>query len=949
MGGSSSTDSGWVIRLGAEEAPTRRVGSKAARLHRLCRLGFAVPPVVVLSTAVLEAFVREAGLTGTLSDAAEAMAHGDGDRARATGRAAAESIRTAPLPVVVDEALVAGLCALEACTSADEEPLVLAVRSSAVGEDGESRSHAGQYESLLNVSGIDAVRGAVREVWASWFSDRAISYRLTSSKAVTGSEGGMAGASWSGSLVPPMAVVLQQMVVPRASGMLFTADPVTGDKGEMMIEAAPGLGEALAQALVHPDLFRVSRRGSQAHELRISERAIAPKERHLVPSPLGSGELVFQPLPEALQLSPSLDDDEVLKLAGLGLRAEEELGSPLDIEWVLDTDGELHVLQARPVTGQLRGSGLPRGGSLLRSRPILWTQRFSGERWTDLATPLGWSLVQPVLHHFTLWEAASKRWLSSSLPTRLYRGRPYFNLSIFRHLVFRLPGGSPPQFILEMFPPDEQEELRSDGPLLPNMALVGSIVTQLIRERRWERYHYNFVTNYREWEDFQPGFEARVQALSLAFTEPEEGLGTVEEARNLMVEYVGLHLLSLLFAHLSYEALGQMLRSWVGLSGEVLRSALVANCEDNQTLRCNRALWALAVVAASDDSVNVYLTSSPQPSLEGLEGLTGGAAFRQELDQFLADYGHRSSASWEIFAPRWADSPELVLRLVAGYLRNDLVDDPRQMEQRRRSDREQAERLVRSRMARTRWRRLFPWRQQAFNTLLGITRQYVLLRENQRFSFDRLLLRFKQVLERMGALLERDGLLDAGADIVFLEIDEVSALARGVLQLPEARARIALRRSEFEQNRRVDHPDFLEEGGEGDVESVALAGSSSSFRDLVTLSGLAISPGRVRGRVCVLRSLDDVHKLKPGDILVARAADSGWTPLFLTAGALVLELGSMLSHAAVVAREYGLPAIVNVEGATRMLHDGMEVTVDGHQGRLLVHRAQNDPERRYEM
>jgi len=415
------------------------------------------------------------------------------------------------------------------------------------------------------------------------------------------------------------------------------------------------------------------------------------------------------------------------------------------------------------------------------------------------------------------------------------------------------------------------------------------------------------------------------------------------------VEYVGVHLLSLLFAHLSYEALDRVLRSWVGLSGEVLRSALVANCEDNQTLRCNRALWELALRAAEDEGVMGYLTGSPSPDLEELEALPGGSAFRKALSRFLSEYGHRSSASWEVFAPRWTDSPELVLRLVAGYLRTDLTDNPIEVEQRRRNDREQAERLVRSRMARTPWRRLFPWRQQMFEQLLRITRSYVLLRENQRFSYDRLLLRLKQVLERVGALLERDGLLDCGADIVFLEVDEVAALTRGVLEPVEAQARVALRRSEFERNQHSEHPDFLEEG-ETPLPGRRYAGlSPDSARGITRLQGLAISPGRARGRVCILRSLDDVHKLQPGDILVARAADSGWTPMFLTAGALVLELGSVLSHAAVVAREYGLPAIVNVEGATRILHDGMEVTVDGHSGRVLIHRAQKDPNHRYEM
>lgn len=801
-------------------------------------------------------------------------------------------------------------------------PALFAVRSSAAGEDAVDHSHAGQFDSVLNLRGLTRIEDAVRRVWSSWYSERAVEYRLHARLAVP----------WC----PPMAVLVQRMIPPRASGILFTAHPVTGDRQSMVLEAGPGLGEALAQGRVHPDYFVLLKPRRPGDPLRITERGIADKRWRLEPLPPGSGTLDFRPLPAKDQKKPCLDDAELQQIGAFGLQIEGLLGCAADVEWTIDPSGRLFLLQARPVTA-LRERARPSAREL-RARPLLWTQRFSGERWTEQATPLGWSIIQPVLHHFIEWDQASARWLDATPPTRLIRGRPYFNISIFRHLVFAPPGTSPPEFVLEMFPADEQAELRAGAPPLPNLGLVASIFAQVFSEKRWRRYRYNLLTNHRDWEAFRPGFERRVAELPLDFRTAADGLQAVEAARGLMVEYMGIHLLSLLFAHLFYEALNTALASWVGLEGEAIRSALVADPVENRTLQTNKALWRLAQEAEAQPAVAAALRAGTLGSAESLAELPGGPEFSGALDTFLAEFGHRSSASYEVFATRWADTPDMVLSLVAACLRGGerAVEDPEVQESRRAEERSQAERLVRHRMRRTLRRKLLPWRQQLFRWLLEHCRKYMALRENQRFAFDRLLLRTKRIFERIGALLERDGQLAGGDDLVFLELPEVEALIVGRLGIAEAAERVARRRAEFAANLDLAHPDFLE-GSEPDA--LPTGGPDSATR----LHGMPISPGRVRGTVRVLRSLDEVDKLQRGDILVARATDPGWTPLFLTAGGVILELGSILSHGAVVAREYGLPAVVNVENATRVLRDGMDVTLDGDRGRIVVHRAEMIP------
>jgi pyruvate,water dikinase len=848
--------------------------------------GLPVPPGFALHREALVACLRSADLVSICEESARAEAVGDSEQAQRRGAIAASALAEIVIPGWLMDALATAHSALIARPLRPGVPArpsgLLVVRSSAAGEDSVEHSHAGQYDSLLNLRGLDGLVDGVRAVWSSWYSERAIDYRLH----LRGGSPPPVRADLVGEMtVPPMAVLVQRLVVARASGMLFTANPVTGALDEMTVEAGPGLGETLAQGRVHPDFFSVRRlrRGG----LRTRHRVIGTKAIQSLPQPAGSGRLASCAVPEKQQRRPCISRRELKALCRLGLQVEALVGGPTDIEWCVDDRGGLYVLQARPITA-LR----PRRRSLsrpLRDRPVLWTQRFAGERWTQQATPLGWSVIQPVLHHFIEWKGASEGWLEGSAPTRLYRGRPYVNVSIFRHLAFRFPGTSPPQFLLEMFPADEQDELLYEAPYLPNPQLVGSIFWELFRERRWRRYHWGVFSNHSAWKAFQPRFEQAIAALPLDFGDPDEGLAHIETARSLMLDYMSIHLLSLLFAHLGYELLDKALRGWSGVEGEAIRSALVAEPGQNETLRANAAVWQLAETLRERPELLAALGSEPgAESAEELLGggcdeITGGVSLREQFQEFIDEFGHRSGSSYEIFATRWSDSPDLVLQMVLNCLRAPADQHPARRAARRERERSRAETLVARRMGRGWSRRMLPWRQSLFGELLELTRSYMALRENQRFSFDRLLLRTKRMFERLGAQLEQRGLLERGEEIVYLQVDEVRALVAGDLSAALAAERIGVRKDEFEANGSSLHPDFLE--GEEHVDGV------QAERGGRHLQGLGISPGRVRGTVRVVTSLDGVDALRPGDILVARGVDPGWTPLFLT---LLSSVGKLL-------------------------------------------------------
>lgn len=756
------------------DAPTALIGGKAAALQRLHRKGLPVP-----RSAVVPVSAFKEALAGVPLDAPDLAQ------------------RILALPLTVE-----GFAPR------------MAVRSSALGEDGRTHSHAGVYESVLGVDEA-GLADAIRRCWASWASPRARAYRAENRVRSAG-----------------MAVLVQELVDARVSGVLFTVNPLTGSWREMTVEAVWGLGEPLVSGEMVPDRYLVRRprrtprpvqRVLARTQLGIESETPARQDEELA---VVGDHVAMRPV-----LSPTarkLTRDDLLALCRLGLRAEALLDGPQDVEWVWSRDGQLHLLQSRPVTTV---AALPRG------QATLWTRRFIGERWPQGATPMGWSIVGPLLEWFIAYPETTARYLGGDPPLRVVRGHPYFNVTVFRHLAFKFPGAPPPRFMLDFFPPEEEQRwlLRAAAP--PDLRVYASIFKTTFAEKRWQRFRWNPFLNPRAWDQFLAGLEPRLEALRAAAPAL-----AIDVAEPILRDYVRVHITSLLFANLWYQGVLPLVPEGV------LRAP-----GGTITLRVNRELRELA-------------------------------AHPERLGAFLAEHGHRSTASWEVFATRWSEDPEGVLTLARQMVN---VPEPPTVE-----------------LERAGW---------ALRQAVELTRTYLRLREEQRYHFDRILSVLKSKLLALGATIFEDPWM-----IRFIE--------RGELHLPvdELRRTAARRALELPD---PDPPDFLH----GDVAIGPPAADSHRIQ------GLGISRGRVRGRTRVLHGPEEAHLLRPGEILVARSTDPGWTPLFATAAGLILELGSELSHGAVVAREYRLPAVANIGGATHRFVDGTEVTLDGSAGVVWVH------------
>jgi len=859
----------------------RRIGGKALGLARLMERGLPVPPGVVIPVRAFREFLQHNGLWKSAQRLGRIP---DPQRGRA--------LRAAVLAADLPPALAAALRAQVPALGPD-----LVVRSSGVDEDAGDQSFAGLFHTEIGVAPGDPLELAVKRCWASAFDDRVLAYanradgrtRLRSHRR----EG------------PGMALVVQRLVRARVSGVIFSVNAMTGSWRQMTVEACWGLGEALVGGHVVPDHYLVRRprrlpgalqRLAARLRLEPLERSVQAQERELVLGPRG---VEWQAVPAVRRDSPKLNDDELLHLCRLALRAEAQGGGPQDVEWAMDARGETWLVQSRPITSPPAPD---------RSARTLWTRRFIGERWSEPATPLGWSLVRPLLEHFIAYPRTTAARLGGDPSLRLIDGAPYINATVFRHLSFKLPGLPPPRFMMDMLPPDEERAWLTRFGGAPGVRVYAAILKETFDERRWRRFRWNPFTNHRSWEALEKLLVREVPRQVTpppAATDPVRALERARAGMELARAYVKVHVTSLLFANLWYQVVEGMLAVLLGPGSERVAGEVLRCPEWNLTILTHHDLWQLAQRARELDA---DLSEVPAP----------GTPFADVFEAFIERHGHRSDASWEIMSPRWAEHPERVLAL----LRHSVDAGEADPRVRARELSAQGDRALAALLARID----DPVRRAGVRYLVQLTRRYLLLRENQRYHFDRLLFAVKRNYLVIGRWAVQQGALACAEDVRFLEADQVESLVAGRLEPQRARAEADRRGARFARQLERSPPDFL-------VDGQPVLAEKAGRR----LTGLGTSPGVARGPVRVVADLEGAQRLRPGEILVARAVDPGWTPLFPVIEGLVLELGSQLSHGAVVAREYELPMVVNVRGATTLLEDGVEVVVDGARGLVWVH------------
>lgn len=883
------------------------VGGKGLNLVRLTRAGFRVPPGFVVTTEAYEAYVAANDLAAEIARATEGLdvsvpASAD---AAALDRAST-SIRGAFTGGLVpddvrDEILAA---------AAGHERTPLAVRSSATAEDLPELSFAGQQDTYLNVLGPEQLLRAVVDCWSSLWTARAIGYRLRNELAGT---------------PVALAVVVQELVPAQASGVLFTADPLTGVRSHTVVDAVAGLGESLVSGQVEPDHWVLGPEG------QVLDRTLGARTVATVPAEGGGTRTV-----PAEAGTYVLAEDRLAELHDLGRQVQTEYGSPQDIEWAL-ADGQLYMLQTRAITSLYPLPPRVAADSLWFSigafqgmlRPITPIGRDALVRFASGgAAVFAGRPSDPDRQGFVavagerLWarvDALVRHPLGARVvPTMLSIGEPGTG-AILRRLQ-RDPAWQPPRTRPD--PRSLLPVLRFARLVLPALPLT--LVAPAVRRRRFDAAMEALVAA-----------DARAQGQASREPDPYVRLTRRVDVAEATLA-TGLaeafrRFAPLMGPALVMQVLLQQIGRRAGGEGERLALDVVRSLPGNPTTAMDLALWQVAREVRQDPAMVALFDEHDTADLAALY-VAGGLPERTQtaVADFLAAYGMRGVAEIDLGAPRWRDEPAQVFATLRSYLAIDPAVAPDIIHAEGiRDSRRAVERLVALLATRG------PWPPPGLVWFVA-SRLRILLgaREVPKFTLVRLLGQIRQGLLASGRDLVDLGRIDRPEDVVFLHLHEL----RGLDAAPEEdlRGRIAERRASFRRElRRRQVPRLL--AGDGRTWYEGLGEGTEG------IVGSPVSPGVAEGRVRVVFDPATAH-LEPGEILVCPGTDPAWTPLFLAAAGLVTEVGGMMTHGSVVAREYGIPAVVGVHEATSRLVTGQRVRLDGSTGVVEVLDSEGAPD-----
>ncbi len=756
------------------------------------------------------------------------------------------------------------------------EELTYAVRSSATVEDAHGRSFAGQFETCLNICGQDALLGAIRKCWLSLFSARVSAYQ---------SKGGLPTDRMA------MAVIVQELIAAETAGVLFTVDPISGNPSHMIIEAAPGLGDRLVSGQVAPDRIVLLKPG-----LRVR--------------------------PTATSVPACLNASLARRIGKLAMKAERLLGQPIDLEWAA-AGNRVFLLQARPATTH----PAPKSWE---DRQV-WSNVNAGEVLPDVMTPMTWSVIQRLLGPlfgslFRLFGADADRAPVAGLVagrvylnvnTGLAAARPFwFLLRGINNFAESLGGGFASEDYRELLEiPDT--DLPDVGFRWHNYILsVPRILCDLIRHspRRAD-----------VWTTRLRSLTAQVVRVDLDPMSTPDLIAWFE--RILALQFEAWDLLYLGTQAAVLPLFQKACRDWLDDPCLTIGYRLFAGLGDIPEADAGLALWRLAMLSQDDKFTESVLRSSEGWSQvqSRLRNTEPGRHFLEAWAAFMSEHGHRCRGELELYNARWSETPDYILGVVRGYLDSSPRSNPIEKQQRLTGERLRLTDECRRRLPN-------PIKRRLFSAALGRAQKLAVAREVWKDQAVQMIVVLRRILLMLGERLCRQGIIAHSDDIFFLEAAELP-LAANVQSDFNTSERIRTRRLEYAANLQCSPPPVVAGKFQPGITDARVPTRDAAAK---CFAGIPVSPGTATGRVRVILRTDDHEQIRLGEILVAPFTDPAWTPYFVNAAGVIMEQGGILSHGSIVAREFGLPAVTNLRGATTRLHTGDLVHLDGNLGRVTL-------------
>jgi len=683
--------------------------------------------------------------------------------------------------------------------------------------------------------------------------------------------------------------VVQRMVFPQAAGILFTADPVTSNRNVAAVEAGLGLGEALVSGLVNPDRYRV--RGGQ-----VVDRTIAAKRLAIHAAPAGGTE--ERPIDPAQQEQPALTDEQVVRLVALGRRIEAHFGCPQDIEWCLAGD-DFAIVQSRPITTLFP---VPDAGD---EENHVYLSVGHQQMMTDPMKPLGISMHQLIALP-RMYEAAGRLFVdvSRALASPAARTGVVETFAKADPLI-----GGALRTILDRgdFVPSLPDDAAGSAPPREGPAPIATdpaIVTELI------------ASSQASADALSREIRSKSGSALLDFI-----LADIQELRRILFDRRSHQVF--MSAMDASGWLNEQLYEWLGEKNAA--DTLTLSVPHNVTSEMGLALLDVADAIRPHPEVVAFLQDVEDDGfLDDLQAVAGGAEARAAIEAFLDRYGMRCVGELDITRPRWSERPTALVPVILGNVRNfGPGEADRRFEQGRR------EALAKERDVLERLRALPGGAAKAEETKRKIdrVRTFMGYREYPKYFMVSRTFAYKRALMEEAGRLVRAGALRDEEDVFFLRFEELRDVVR-THRVDDAL--IARRKHEFRSYHALTPPRVLT--SEGEVVTGAYRRGDAPPGALL---GLAVSAGTVEGRARVVHDVAEAE-FGPGDILVTAYTDPSFSPLFVAITGLVTEAGGLMTHGAVIAREYGLPAVVGVEQATRLIEDGQRIRVHGTDGYVEI-------------
>ncbi|MBI4779815.1 MAG: phosphoenolpyruvate synthase [Oscillatoriophycideae cyanobacterium NC_groundwater_1537_Pr4_S-0.65um_50_18] len=848
------------------------VGGKGANLGELSRLeGIHVPDGFCISTEAFKRIIEETPSIHKLLDQLSLLKVNEQDKIRELSGEIRRIIKGIVIPEDVDEAIAHFL-------SKFGEKNAYAVRSSATAEDLPTASFAGQQDTYLNIIGKNAILTHISKCWASLFTERAVIYRI---------QNGFDHRKVY------LSVIIQKMIFPQAAGILFTADPVTGNRKVVSIDASFGLGEALVSGRVNADNYKV--RNGKIIEKRISTKTLAIYA-------LDDGGTQVQKIEPEQQNKQVLTDNQIVRLERIGRAIETHFSNPQDIEWCW-VDDTFYMVQSRPITTLYPIPEANDGGN------HVYVSVGHQQMMTDPMKPLGLSLWQ----------------LTAARPMYQAGGRLFVDVAddlaspVKRDILVNVLGKSDPlikdalttiiergDFIKAL--PDDQSSSKSNQGTPPNFQAQlendPAIVSNLIRNSQASIEELKYTIQTKSGADLFDFILQDQQKLRQSLSDPQR-FGAIMTGMN------------------AASWINERMMEW--LAEKNVADTLAQSAPNNITSEMGLELLDVADVIRPYPEVIAYLQDAEGDCcLDGLMKPDGGREVGEAIAAYLNKYGMRCVGEIDITRTRWSENPTTLVPMILSNIRNlEPGERDRKFEQGQRSAFKKEQELL------ERLQQLPNGEQKAEETKqkISLMRNFIGYREYPKYDIVSRYFVYKQALLKEVEQLVQVGVIHEKEDIYYLTFEEL----RDVVCTHQVDySIISARKDEYKFYEKLTPPRVITSDGEiitGEYKRENLPANA--------IVGLPVSAGVVEGRARVILDIEEAD-LKDGDILVTTFTDPSWTPLFVAIKGLVTEVGGLMTHGAVIAREYGLPAVVGVDHATQRIKDGQRIRVHGTEGYVEI-------------